>query len=171
VLEVALVTFARYGYRKTSMEDVAQAAEISRPGLYFLFSSKQSLFQAAVTHALDRDVEAAQRALADGRRPLRDRLIEAFDLWTGRYIGAMAAEVALLRETNPDLLGPIVAEYPQRFAELVTDAIGAEDVARTMLSTSVGIKHEVATREEFVARMAVAVDLLLSALHKGEPTS
>ena len=54
VLESALLTFARFGYRKTSMEAVAQAAHISRPGLYFLFSSKEELFRAAVTQALGR---------------------------------------------------------------------------------------------------------------------
>jgi AcrR family transcriptional regulator len=176
VLESALLTFARYGYKKTSMEDVARAADISRPGLYFLFASKQNLFQAAVTRALDDDVDAAQRSLADTGRPLRDRLIEAFDWWTGRYIGPMAKEVAVLMETNPELLGPLVVDYPQRFAAMVTDAIAAglpagraviaEDVARTLLSTAGGIKHEVTTREEFVARMTVAVDLFLSALDR-----
>src|SRR3954469_20119799 len=102
VLTTALSTFARFGYRKTSMDDVARAADISRPGLYFLFTSKQNLFRAAVVRALDEDVEAARRALEDTGRPLRDRLIEAFDRWTGRYIGPMATEVAVLRETSPE---------------------------------------------------------------------
>src|SRR4051812_8340467 len=90
VLAIALATFARYGYKKTSMEDIARAADISRPGLYFLFTAKQQLFQAAVTQALEGDVAAAERSLADRQRPLRDRLIEAFDLWTGRYVGSIA---------------------------------------------------------------------------------
>ncbi|WP_248962630.1 TetR/AcrR family transcriptional regulator [Sphaerisporangium perillae] len=175
VLGAALVTFARYGYKKTSMEDVARAADISRPGLYFLFTSKQNLFRAAVTHALDDDVDAAKRSLADTQRPLRDRLIEAFDLWTGRYVGPLAKEVAILMETNPELLGPIVTDYPKRFVEMVTDAVAAdlpprsagmaEDVARTLLSTAGGVKHEATTREEFVARMTIGVDLFMSALN------
>jgi AcrR family transcriptional regulator len=175
VLGAALVTFARYGYKKTSMEDVARTADISRPGLYFLFTSKQNLFRAAVTQALDDDIEAAKRSLRDTGRPLRDRLIEAFDFWTGRYIGPMAKEVAILMDTNPELLEPIVTDYPQRFAEMVTNAVAAElppgsvavadDMARTLLSTAGGIKHEAATREEFVARMTVGVDLFLLALY------
>ncbi|GGK73909.1 TetR/AcrR family transcriptional regulator [Mangrovihabitans endophyticus] len=174
VLAAALQTFARFGYRKTSMEDVARAAAISRPGLYFLFSSKPDLFRAAVVQALDGDVTAAQHTLADTRRPLHDRLIEAFDLWTGRYIGPMTREVATLMDTNPELLGPVIADYPGRFAALVTEAVAAgppapapdraEKVTRTLLSTAAGIKQEVATREDFVARMTVAVDLLLTAL-------
>jgi AcrR family transcriptional regulator len=169
VLEVALATFARFGYKKTSMDDVAQAAGISRPGLYFLFSSKQNLFVAAVTQAIDDDVEAARRSLADPGRPLRARLIEAFDLWTGRYVGAVAQDVSLLIQTSPELLGPVVTDYPQRFLAMLTDAIAAdlpvgrgdraEDLARTLMSTASGIKHEVATREQFGTRMSIAVDL------------
>ena len=172
VLGAALLTFARYGYKKTSMEDVARAADISRPGLYFLFESKQKLFREAVTRALDADVEAARRSLTAPDRPLPERLIEAFDRWTGRYLGPMAREVAVLRETHPELLGSVVVDYPRRFLEMVTAAVAADlparsavtaaDVARTLVSTARGIKEEVTTRDEFVARMTVAVTLVLS---------
>ncbi len=158
------------------MEDVARAADISRPGLYLYFPSKQDLFRAAVTYALDGDVAAAARTLIDTARPLRDRLIDAFDQWTGRYVGPLTKDVALLIENNPDLLGPLVTDYPQRFATLVTDAIAADmsverarlarDVAQTLLSTAYGIKHETSTREDFRARMTIGIDLLLLALQR-----
>jgi len=173
VLDAALLIFARYGYRKTSVEDVARAADISRPGLYLYFPSKQDLFRAAVTSALNGDVAAAERTLTDTARPLRDRLIDAFDQWTGRYVGPLTTDVALLIETNPDLLGPLVTDYPKRFATLVTDAMAAErgrlarDVAQTLLSTAYGIKHDTSTREEFRARITIAIDLLLVALQRG----
>ncbi|MBQ1021946.1 TetR/AcrR family transcriptional regulator [Micromonospora sp. D93] len=177
VLKAALHTFARYGYRKTSMDDVARAADISRPGLYFLFSSKENLFRDAVIDALDRDLAAAARVLEDTERPLRDRLVEAFDLWTGRYIGAMATEFAVLIDSNPDLLGPIVRAYPQRFVAMITNALAdalpaprtgmAEDMARTLHSTAAGIKHEVATRAEFGQRMTIAIDLFVPVLVDG----
>ena len=180
VLDAALLTFARYGYRKASMDDVARAADISRPGLYFYFASKRDLFRAAVTHALDGDVAAAGRALADTSRPLRDRLIEAFDHWTGRYVGPLTQDVAILIESHPDLLAPMATEYPVRFATMVTDALAADlpaggeavasdvasDVARTLLAAASGIKHEARTREEFLAKMTVGVDLLLLALNR-----
>jgi AcrR family transcriptional regulator len=180
VLDVALLIFARYGYRKASMDDVARAADISRPGLYFYFASKRDLFRAAVTRALDGDVAAAERALADTGRPLRDRLIEAFDHWAGRYVGPMAKDVAILIESHPDLLAPMATEYPVRFAKMVTDAITgdlpaggaavASDVARTLLATASGIKHEASTREEFLASLTTGADLLLLALDRsGRP--
>lgn len=170
VLDAALPVFARHGYRKTSMDDVAQAADISRPGLYFHFSSKPELFRATVEHALDDSVQAAELALADPDRPLRERLIEAFDHWSGRYVGPMAEEIGVLLDSHPDLLGTMPVEYPKRFLAIVADALAATrdptrtrvppaDVARTLLSTSTGIKHDVGTRDEFRARMTTAIDL------------
>nr|WP_255946690.1 TetR/AcrR family transcriptional regulator [Streptomyces sp. ODS25] len=163
-----MVTFARFGYRKTSMEEVAQAARISRPGLYFLFSSKETLFRAAVTQALERDITAVEHVLADTDRPLPERLVEAFDHWAGRYIGPLTRDVATVIEDNPDLLGEIVETTPRRFEELITAAIAVESgqeaaplVAQTMISASLGLKHQATSREFYLDRLKVAVDLLV----------
>lgn len=167
VLDSAMVTFARFGYRKTSMEEVARAADISRPGLYFLFSSKESLFRAAVTQALERDITAVGHVLADTGRPLAERLLDAFDQWAGRYIGPLTRDVAVVIEDNPGLLGEIIETAPQRFEQLITDAIAVEAgqvaarrVAQTMISASTGLKHQAASREFYLARLEVAIDLL-----------
>ncbi len=168
VLDSALVTFARFGYRKTSMEEVARAAHISRPGLYFLFTSKDDLFRAAVTRSLEADIAAVERVLADTARPLTERLLESFDRWAGRYIGQLTRDVASVIEDNPDLLGTIVETTPRRFGELITAAIAADQergqpncVAQTLISTSIGIKHQVDTRDAYLQRLEVAIDLLL----------
>ncbi|MGY9063763.1 TetR/AcrR family transcriptional regulator [Streptomyces sp. CAS3] len=168
VLDSAMVTFARFGYRKTSMEEVARAARISRPGLYFLFSSKETLFRAAVTQALERDIAAVEHVLADSARPLRERLLEAFDQWAGRYVGPLAQDVTAVIEDNPELLGEIVESAPRRFEELITAAIAVESgrdaapsVAQTMISASIGLKHQAASREFYRDRMKIAVELLV----------
>ncbi|ANJ10126.1 TetR/AcrR family transcriptional regulator [Streptomyces parvulus] len=167
VLDSAMVTFARFGYRKTSMEEVARAADISRPGLYFLFSSKEALFRAAVTQALERDVAAVEHILGETDRPLPERLVRAFDQWAGRYIGPLTRDVAAVIEGNPDLLGEVVETVPRRFEELITRAIAVESgqdaaplVAQTLISASIGVKHQAASREFYLGRLKVAVDLL-----------
>jgi AcrR family transcriptional regulator len=171
VLGSALVTFARFGYRKASMDEVARAARISRPGLYFLFASKEDLFRAAVLQALEEDVAEVERILTRSDRPLRDRLLDSFDRWAGRYIGPMARDVAVVIEDNPELLGEAVVLLPKRFADLVTSAIAAQAdgpdrelavaLAQTMISTAIGIKHQVGNRETYLERLALAIDLLL----------
>jgi AcrR family transcriptional regulator len=167
VLDSALLTFARFGYRKTSMEEVARAAHISRPGLYFLFASKEALFRAAVTQALEQDLATVGRVLADAGRPLPERLLDAFDAWAGRYAGPLTRDVTTVVDANPDLLGSVVETAPRRFAELVADALAGsgraavEQTTQTLISTSIGVKHQVTSREDYRARMAVALDLLL----------
>lgn len=169
VLESALLTFARHGYRKTSMDEVARAARISRPGLYFLFASKEELFRAAVTRALEQDLAAAGQLLADTAVPLPERVTGAFDHWAGRYVGPMSQDVPGVIAQNPDLLGAIVETAPQRFEKLVTEALGeamgharAVRVAQTLISASIGLKYQVDTREAYLGRFATAVGLLVA---------
>ena len=168
VLESALLTFARHGYRKTSMEELARAARISRPGLYFLFESKETLFRAAFTRALEQDLGAAASLLAATDRPMRERLVCAFDRWAGRYVGPLGRDITSVIEQNPDLLGAIVETAPTRLADLITDAIAktserasAIQVAQTLISVSIGLKHQVETREAYLERLSTAVDLLV----------
>lgn len=153
------------------MEAVAQAARISRPGLYFLFASKEDLFRAAVARALEEDINEVERILGRSNLPIRDRLLDAFGQWAGRYVGPVTREIAALIDENPDLLGELVEALPRRFAELVTSAIaaGAKEpdkkiaapLAQTMISTSIGIKYQVSSRAEYLQRLALAIDLLL----------
>ncbi|MBE9499746.1 helix-turn-helix transcriptional regulator [Streptomyces sp. GKU 257-1] len=162
-------TFARFGYRKTSMEEVARAAQISRPGLYFLFSSKEELFRAAVIQLLERDLAAVEHVLADAARPLPERLAEAFDQWAGRYVGPAARDITEVIEANPGLLGETTETAPRRFEALVTrDAVAVETgretaraVARTLNSASIGLKHQARSREFFLERLRVAIGLLV----------
>ena len=51
ILDAALPVFCRYGYRKTSMLDIAQAAAMSRAALYLHFKNKEDVFRAGSERA------------------------------------------------------------------------------------------------------------------------
>ncbi|MBU4465508.1 MAG: TetR/AcrR family transcriptional regulator; helix-turn-helix transcriptional regulator [Actinobacteria bacterium] len=160
-------TFSRFGYRKTSMDDVAKAAHISRPGLYFLFDSKPALFREAVAHALNRDLRLIAQHLSGADRSLSERLIAAFDLWAGSYIGPLTQDLPGAMNADPSILGTALDDAPRQFEELVINAIARSrladgaDRARTLISTSIGIKHQVPNRAEYLDRLGVAVAFLL----------
>ena len=48
IIEVARETFARYGFRKTTMDEIAAAARKGKSSLYYYFNSKEEVFQAVV---------------------------------------------------------------------------------------------------------------------------
>ena len=167
VLESALDTFARVGFRTASMDVIARGARISRPGLYFLFDSKEALFREAVSAGLARDLLAIERVLADRGKPLADRLLKAFDLWAGRYVGAADRDLVSVIAEHPDLLDDTARTAPARFERLVTDAILAEtdaavQRAQTLNSVSVGLKQQVEDRNAYRTRLRVAIGLVLA---------
>jgi len=48
ILRAAYDVFASYGFRRTSMDDIAKAAGVSRPALYQSFANKQEIFRGIV---------------------------------------------------------------------------------------------------------------------------
>ena len=76
VYEAAATVFAQYGFRRTTMNDIAQAAGISRPALYLMFDNKENLFQGLAAFRLDQAIEQALGVLAGGV-DTNQRIIEA----------------------------------------------------------------------------------------------
>src|SRR3979490_623329 len=111
VLSVALEVFGRYGFRKTSMDEGARSADISRQGLYLYFASKEALFRAAVRQELDTALFEASRCLEEEDVALEDRVVAALDAWMGRFVGSMlASHIGNMLENSVMQLGDMAAE-------------------------------------------------------------
>lgn len=80
VLEV----FSNYGFRKTSMSDLAEAAGVSRQTLYNRFKSKEDILGWAITGASDTSADLAVAALEEDG-PAQDRIVAFFTRWVGDY--------------------------------------------------------------------------------------
>ena len=48
ILDSARELFARFGYKKTTMEDIAQSLGKGKSSLYYYFKNKEEIFQAVV---------------------------------------------------------------------------------------------------------------------------
>ena len=72
LLDVALEVFAQSGFHGTSMNEVAEAAGVTKPVLYQHFESKKELYQALLDEVGARILTAIQRrppsGVTDGRR-------------------------------------------------------------------------------------------------------
>jgi AcrR family transcriptional regulator len=183
LLEAAVGVFARYGFRKASMDEVARAAGVSRQGLYLLFEDKEALFRRAVAYKLTRQLRAAAAHLSDRRNSLEARLIAACDEWAGRYVGMMGADAADLMCASSTLAGGTLAHYEAQFEEALVDAINGTalanfciaagllpaDVARAVHATARGLKQSSKSRQEFVQGMTAAARMICAPLHPPAP--
>ncbi len=181
ILEAAAKVFLRYGYRKTSMDDLARAAGLSRQGLYLHFETKEALFQAAILGVIEGARAAYLSALAREELPLFDRVLGAFEAFHGCHIGQLGEQyVGEILEAAASLLGDAPAEHERRFVADVTEAlagdpglgrtgpgIGPRELAETLCATSYGLKHRVATPAEYRDRMAVALRIALPGVPPG----
>ncbi len=64
ILDVAMGVFARKGYHGASMNDVAEAAGVTKPVLYQHFDSKQDLYLALIDEVGHRMITSIQKATA-----------------------------------------------------------------------------------------------------------
>jgi AcrR family transcriptional regulator len=83
LLDVALGVFARNGYHDTSMNDVAEAAGVTKPVLYQHFDSKRDLYQALLDDVSSRLLAAIVTAAGGARdgREQTERGFQAYFRW------------------------------------------------------------------------------------------
>ena len=48
IVSAATEVFSRYGFKKTSMEDIARALRMGKSSIYYYFKGKEEIFQAVV---------------------------------------------------------------------------------------------------------------------------
>src|SRR2546422_11173232 len=75
VLQAALKKFAECGYEGTSVQGIVEAANVTKPTLYYYFGNKADLYQALVDYAHDERLRLMQAA-GDRGRTLADKLVE-----------------------------------------------------------------------------------------------
>ena len=67
VLNAAWSVFMKYGYKRVTMGDIAEAAGISRPALYLIYNKKEDVFRAVVRHNGNQRLEVNELS-KDGAR-------------------------------------------------------------------------------------------------------
>jgi AcrR family transcriptional regulator len=66
ILEAAMLVFRRHGFRRSSIEQAAEAAGLTRQALYHHFDSKEALFRAVIERLYQNSL-VAEIAAADAR--------------------------------------------------------------------------------------------------------
>ena len=108
--------FATHGYDELSMAKLAREAGISKPLLYHYFPSKRDLFEAALAHTAE---EQLQRVDADPTRPPAEQLGAGLDAFLGWIEDNRGAYEKLVRSAGI----PEVRELVDRVREATAQRI------------------------------------------------
>ena len=150
LLEVAIELFAEHGFHATSMEDIADAAGVTKPVLYQHFPSKRALYRELIddvdAQLTDRLVIATASA-ATGRERVQGGF-EAYFHFVSEHRAAFRLLFGASVRNDPEFA--IVADATiDRLADLIADLI-AIDVApehrRTLAHAVVGMAEATSRR-------------------------
>ena len=64
IVAAAYEAFCNYGFKRTSMDDIAKGAGVSRPALYQIFANKTEIFSAAVEEFFEGKKVASEEVFA-----------------------------------------------------------------------------------------------------------
>ena len=78
ILKTAQEIFSKYGYKKTTLDDIANAVRKGKSSLYYYFKSKEDLFQAVIMKEVDilgRELDKVVNRNTDPVDKLRDYVL------------------------------------------------------------------------------------------------
>jgi AcrR family transcriptional regulator len=145
ILDAALQVFGQYGYRRTSMDDVAREAGIAKGTIYLSFTSKEEVFQALSQRLSQRMLAGAEAA---SRRPgtTADKLAAMHAAWFGTYADTISRSphAAELLDAKHRLSADLVADAASRYKRLVRDVLTDAAVARELDLEPAGLTADTA---------------------------
>lgn len=140
VIAAAFDVFINYGFRKTSMDDIARAAGMSRPALYQVFRNKTEIFRAASLGLLA-EIGRAAKAAFESDKPFADRLYDSLDqsiLSLHRKIDS-TPHGAELMGVNEELAGDIEESWCDQMTAAIAEGIGQADEAGEIALSALGV--------------------------------
>lgn len=157
ILAAAVKLFTRFGFRRTSMDDIAREAGVAKGTLYLYFAGKAEVFRAMQQRNLE-DSEARCNAAEQAGSSFRDRLLRVLDAnygWFHAHFGAsehlselgftrvtVGADIAAVGETAyaGRLERLFVAADAAREINLTSSGLSAADLTATVLAAARGAK-------------------------------
>src|SRR5579862_3172179 len=181
ILDAALRLFSQYGYRRTSIDDIAREAEIAKGSVYLSFKSKEGIFRALCERLLER-MESAVEAARATTGPVDQRLVAVLEakfgfLFETVYRSAHAAE---LMDSKNRLSADIFAQSGRRYMkvlrEMIEEAIrggelepsqlelDASALAQMLVAAAHGIESNATSRAQYHRRLREIVRVIVAGL-------
>lgn len=176
ILDAAYACFTRHGVRRTTMDDIAREAAISRPGVYQYVRNKQDAFRRLAARLLDASLSDARYAATAGG-DLAERLngvLEAKLRLVARLWQDSPSHAAELLGVESRQSADLVAAYDTAMCDLLTSAITsarpdpvkaeAGEVAELLLAFARGLEADLTDPLTPVRRLRHGVALFVAGL-------
>ena len=101
ILKIAQEIFSKYGYKKTTLDDIANAVRKGKSSLYYYFKSKEDLFQAVIMKEVDvlgRELDKVINRNSDPVDKLRDYILTKLTIFRSlaNFYHALENDVAAI---------------------------------------------------------------------------
>ncbi len=179
ILLSAWETFAAYGFRRTSMQDIADKAGISRPALYLEFSNKADIFRGLAKSIFQQNIVNAKE-IFETDAPLKDKLLKVLIISFAEFYQHIEetphGEEMLSIKT--ELAGDIYLDWLDEIKSTICDGISksnenleignsgidAEEVASIIINTMHGSKSRQTSEAELRKQAENVVTLVMAAM-------
>jgi AcrR family transcriptional regulator len=186
IVLAGLQLFTQYGYRKTSVDDIARAAQVAKRTVYLHFENKAAVFLAILEYLGDQVRQRCAAAESAGGTAV-DRLTGLLDAYfaMGFELYRKSEHMPELEETFSKLararIGDMNAEYEGRLARFLrslqqTREIGGppqgltvEQIVHIVVRAAEGSKHDAkmqGDRKALARRLRELATLAIAAMKK-----
>src|SRR5262249_32568923 len=169
ILDAAMRVFRRHGFRRSSIEQAAAEAGLTRQALYHHFSSKEALFRAVIErlyeHALAAEAAAARAAEEKGA-DLADMLVAEIAARLGQLFASLEGSPHIDELFSEHLVQArdLYQTYSARFEDEVAATIARATRARKLkLASGVTVRQLGRCREVAIHRTKPAYPSMLPA--------
>jgi AcrR family transcriptional regulator len=172
IAQGALTQFAKFGLRKTTMQDVADEAGISRQTLYNRVPNKDALLRLVAKYYFDDNIGRCRHTLDNctDMASAWDVLIQHFIIEVWQTVNAMPEAEAFEMSANQVISEEVAYAAKQKIALIaqtistfsVTDhSHSPEDIGRFFCAVAMGIKHTATDEASLMALTGTLKDTLI----------
>jgi AcrR family transcriptional regulator len=124
ILAAALTLFGRYGFKRTSIDDIAREAAIAKGTVYLYFKGKEEIFRALSLQMMAR-ILSETRAAASGSGTLTDKLLAALEAKFGYVFETVhrSAHALELLDSKNRLCADLFTDSDRQYLRVVTRII------------------------------------------------
>lgn len=106
IVGIARRIFTRYGFRKTTMEEIASASQMGKSSIYYYFKSKEEIFRAVVELEATMLKEQLSRIISKNNSP--PERLKAYILFRLHHVRTLENFYAALNEETLSYMGFIL---------------------------------------------------------------